>query len=696
MGNELERNESGQRRVEPHERAKQRRAIWLGAAAVAAVVSAALVGWSVADQMLPGMGGVVALSAAMDIAIAFSAAAVLTLVVWAVLRRRVRWFSLYLWVVSAGLIMLVTRGAGTSATAWYLTVAAAVVGASLAGAGAGALLHRGTTRLPRRPIAALVAGVLVLCLPGTWLVAGGEPAPPADAVAAGVDGGAPGPFPVETAVYGSGTDLRAPYDAAGVDLRTEPVDACAIVSGWDDRREQHWGFGADRFPLNARVWYPVSDAAAPLIIIVHGNTSAATASEAGFEYLGRYLAGQGYVVAALDENFLNTGPLDRSGGLSGVDHARGWLVLEHLKVWQTWADEPEHRLGSRVDMSRIGLIGHSRGGEAITTAVELNARTEAPGFAIRSLFALAPTDGLYEPEDTGRAGSPDTDFVVLQGAQDADVIGFGGLDQWARVDVGADRLKGAVVMEGLNHAQFNSRWGRYDIGNGLPKHFIDTGRLVPAQQQRRIAAAWALATFRATLGDDPADREALIAALSAPRDTDRPRSARRVSVSATLPATDVTATGVSEFEEVPLPLRGGAGAEIVRSVRWEAAGAAPTVTARFPGGADIGSARLVFDAGSRSQPVDVRISVTDTAGRTATLPAAVRVAGPLDTEYLRWEWMQPVAATQPLPQTYAVAVSPEVMRAAGVDPSAVSSVDLVFAADAAGSVLLGPVGLRPE
>ncbi|WP_280507407.1 hypothetical protein [Nocardia flavorosea] len=695
MGNEVEHNETGRRSAGPGARAKQRRAMWLGAAAGVVIVSAVLVGWSVADQILPGMAGVVALSAALDIAIAFGAAAVLTLVVWAVLRRRGRWFSLYLWVVSAGLILLSTRGAGTSATAWYLTVASAVVGASLVGAGAGMLLCRDTSRMPRRPIAVSAVGILVFCLPGSWLVAGGQPAPSADAVVAGVDGGAPGPLAVETAVYGSGTDRRAPYDSAGVDLRTEPVDASAIVSGWDDRRVRHWGFDADRFPLNAQVWYPVSDLPAPLVLIVHGNSSAATASEAGFGYLGRYLASHGFVVAALDENFLNTGPLDRSGGLGGVDHARGWLILEHLKVWQDWAGEPGHRLGSRVDMSRIGLAGHSRGGEAITTADELNAGAEAPGFAIRSLFALAPTEGLYEPQ---AVRSADTDYVVLQGAQDADVIGFGGLDQWARVAVGdgVAGLKGAVIVEGLNHAQFNSRWGSYDIGNGLPKHFIDTGRLVSAKQQQHIAAAWALATFRATLGDDPAARAALITALTAPRDADRPRSARRAITSGTTPAAEVTSAGDGEFQEVPLPLRGAPGAEIVHSVRWEAGDAAPTVTARFPGGVDLGVARLVFDAGSRLQPVDVRIRVTDTAGRTATLPAAVRVGGPLDTEYLRWEWMQPVAATQPLPQTYAVEVSPEVMHAAGVNPTAVSSVDLVFPADTAGSVLLGPIGLRPE
>jgi hypothetical protein len=84
-----------------------------------------------------------------------------------------------------------------------------------------------------------------------------------------------GPYEVTTLFYGSGTDRRRPEYAQNVDLRTEPVDASALLTNlkgfkaWT--RRKYWGFEPKSFPLNARVWLPQGEGPFPLVLIVHGN-----------------------------------------------------------------------------------------------------------------------------------------------------------------------------------------------------------------------------------------------------------------------------------------------------------------------------------------------------------------------------------------------------------------------------------------
>lgn len=109
------------------------------------------------------------------------------------------------------------------------------------------------------------------------------------------------------------------------------------------------------------------------MLLVHGNISTVADSETGLSYLGSQLAGHGFVAAAIDENFLNTGPWDRSGGLGGIDEARARMILAHLDQWRQWAGDPGSVFHRVIDTDHIGLVGHSRGGEAIAVATRLNA-----------------------------------------------------------------------------------------------------------------------------------------------------------------------------------------------------------------------------------------------------------------------------------------------------------------------------------
>ena len=217
----------------------------------------------------------------------------------------------------------------------------------------------------------------------------------------------PGPYSVKTLFYGAGTDIRRPEYGASVAIKTRTVDASAFFKdfkGWKRwARKKYWGFDLDKLPLNARVWYPDGAGPFPLALIVHGNHNMAEFSDPGYAYLGELLASRGFILASIDENFLNSG---LSHDPPKQQPVRGWMLLEHLKLWREWNQAAGNPFRGKVDMQHIALMGHSRGGEAAATAALFNRMQYYPdnanirfdyGFAIQAVVAIAPAEGQYKP-----------------------------------------------------------------------------------------------------------------------------------------------------------------------------------------------------------------------------------------------------------------------------------------------------------
>jgi dienelactone hydrolase len=213
--------------------------------------------------------------------------------------------------------------------------------------------------------------------------------------------GLPGTLHVKTLYYGSGTDKRRPEYRDSVTFKTPSVDGTAFVSIMGDAAKAHdktWGFTLKKMPLNGRVWYPEGDGPFPLVLVVHGNHDPEDYSDPGYRYLGEQLASHGFILVSVDENFIN--------GLSGENDGRGWLLLKHLELWKKWNDSTGSPFRGKVDMHKIALMGHSRGGEAIAHAATFNRLKYYPddakvkldfNFDIKSLVAIAPVDGQYKP-----------------------------------------------------------------------------------------------------------------------------------------------------------------------------------------------------------------------------------------------------------------------------------------------------------
>jgi hypothetical protein len=155
-------------------------------------------------------------------------------------------------------------------------------------------------------------------------------------------------------------------------------------------------------------------APSPLIVLVHGNhgscdagsdTATATCTaykrnEAGYAYLGENLASWGYTVFSLSQDQLMLRQDNSKGkgmhqrrlliaaaldALSAASKADGLPTDAHTTIGTT--------LAGHLDMTRIGLMGHSRGGDAVTNFIDYNrTRTDGPRYPLRGVIALAQTD----------------------------------------------------------------------------------------------------------------------------------------------------------------------------------------------------------------------------------------------------------------------------------------------------------------
>jgi len=314
-----------------------------------------------------------------------------------------------------------------------------------------------------------------------------------------------GPYEYRTYFYGSGDDKRRKEYGEGVDFKTDPVDANPFMDFFD-QVPRYWGFDFDRLPLNGRVWFPEGPGPFPLVLIVHGNHAMKDFSDPGYEYLGTLLASRGFIAVSVDENFLNH-------KFRGENDARAFVLLEHLKVWEEWNRTQGHAFEGKVDMDRIALIGHSRGGEAVAHAAAFNRLPRYPddanvtlgyNFAIRSLVAIAPCDGQYKP-----AGHPtaleNVNYLVIQGGHDADVKTFMGLKQFKRVRFTSEhfRFKSAIYVYRANHNRFNTAWGSLDAT--APEGWLINDRpIMDMEEQRQVAKVLIAAFLEASLngGDE--------------------------------------------------------------------------------------------------------------------------------------------------------------------------------------------------
>ncbi|HLR64341.1 MAG TPA: hypothetical protein VK075_02795, partial [Pseudogracilibacillus sp.] len=314
------------------------------------------------------------------------------------------------------------------------------------------------------------------------------------------------PYDVDFFTYGSGSDIQRKEYGADVDILTDSVDASHFITKWSSDRRKFWDFGPENFPINGRVFMPEGEGPFPVFFMVHGNHTMEYFSTDGYDYLGELLAARGFIFVSVDEDFVNYS--NHLGSPNDNYLLRTWLMLKHIVAINEMNETAGHPLEGKVDMDRVAVGGHSRGGQAAAMAANYKAffpddeeiLEEMLEIDIDAVIALSPTDKLV---DDKRANLIDTNYMVIHGAQDADVYSFRGDFQYGRTDIrGADDLmKATLYVQDANHVQFNTSWGMHDLSEprGL---YLNQKDLLSKTDQQQVSKAYIAAFLEKVFHDD--------------------------------------------------------------------------------------------------------------------------------------------------------------------------------------------------
>jgi dienelactone hydrolase len=264
----------------------------------------------------------------------------------------------------------------------------------------------------------------------------------------------------------------------------------------------------------------------PLVILVHGRHSTCASPDGptlhwpcpagqkpiqsyrGYDYLASNLASHGFVVVSISANGVNA--VDNDVTDFGAD-ARSALIEKHLALWKQWNTTGGAPFGDAftgaVNPAKLGLMGHSRGGEGVA---RFAAKKPVTGFTLGAVLPLAPTD-------FGRQIVTDVPLAVALPLCDGDVSDLQGIhyiDDGRYAKAGDTGSKLTVTVAGGNHNFFNTIWSPSsgetgagdDAGWTEPGSVCETGapgRLTETQQ-RVAGLAYVNGFFRFYLGGEQA------------------------------------------------------------------------------------------------------------------------------------------------------------------------------------------------
>lgn len=318
------------------------------------------------------------------------------------------------------------------------------------------------------------------------------------------DPGAPGPLAVTREEYNFGDTAFVPTDFPG------PVELLASI----------------HYPTN------LTGGPFPVIVFLHGrhatcfvggsallqwpctvNNSQPIPSYQGYDYVSEVLASHGYVVVSISANGINA--VDNAVFDLGAE-ARAELIQRHLDILQGFNTTGGAPFGSKFvgkfDLTRVGTMGHSRGGEGVVRHYGLNNELGAP-YGIKAVFPLAPVD-------FNRFVVNNAALNVLLPYCDGDVSDLQGVHFYddARYNVTGDQApKHYELVMGANHNFYNTIWSPSSPFPGAANDwlaFVPGGhsdsqcgsgkgnqRLTEAQQ-RGTGLAYMTAFFRAYVGGE--------------------------------------------------------------------------------------------------------------------------------------------------------------------------------------------------
>jgi hypothetical protein len=245
-------------------------------------------------------------------------------------------------------------------------------------------------------------------------------------------------------------------------------------------------FGPETLDRKAIVYFPAdapgattpgqistAQASYPMLIAVHGNSSDPT-SYLGYNYLLEHWAKNGFIAASIH----------CEPGMAATGRSR--VLFEHIGLLKA-------KFSAKAQ-NTIGIMGHSRGGEAVAAALRLNFN-EGLGHNFVGVICLAPSDWILHETILPAWAVP---LQVIYGSMDGDISGGPPLPMetgFAIYDRAAGAVKSMVFVYGAIHDRFNAVWGDGDLGFG-DLGGTDFAKVISADAHRKVALGYTTAFFR--------------------------------------------------------------------------------------------------------------------------------------------------------------------------------------------------------
>lgn len=228
-----------------------------------------------------------------------------------------------------------------------------------------------------------------------------------------------------------------------------------------------------------RVYLPEGTSPAAVVLFSHGLGG----SRAGSAYLGEHWAARGYVVVYMqhagsdDGVWKNLPPLKRMAAMqkaAGLDNflLRAKDVPAVLDQLERWNQTTGHELAGRLDLSRVGMSGHSFG--AVTTQA-VSGQTFPIGGRFtdkRIKAAVAMSPNAPRQGDAKQAfGSVSIPWMLLTGTRDEAPIGKATVE--SRLAVFPALPPGGkyeLVLDRAEHSAFSDRPLPGDVEARNPNH----------------------------------------------------------------------------------------------------------------------------------------------------------------------------------------------------------------------------------
>ncbi len=215
-----------------------------------------------------------------------------------------------------------------------------------------------------------------------------------------------------------------------------------------------------------RLYLPDEKSPRPVILFSHGLGG----SREGYAYLGRHWAARGYVVVCLqhpgsdDSVWRDAPPLQRLNAMRQAASVQNTLlrfgdvpaVIDELERWNKLAD---HALAGRLDLSHIGMCGHSFG--AVTTQ-GVSGQRFAAGLSftdkrIKAAIALSPSAARRgdAKQAFGQVAIP---WMLMTGTLDTSIIGEANVESRLTVFPALPAgNKYELVLDKAEHSAFSDR-----------------------------------------------------------------------------------------------------------------------------------------------------------------------------------------------------------------------------------------------